>query len=213
LDPELRETRVVTVPCAAARRPVLLIHGGLAEDIGADEFWVQPGIVAAIEAGGWTVSAPDRNTTPSSWSDAAAEMAKFVGEASTVVAASNGVSVALRLAIDQPRLVSRLVLLWPATAGDDAADRSVPSSAAHLLVGETVRGVTDTELGRIEVPVAVMASEVSDLFHQRRTVERLVDLIPLAVRLDEELPESPRPDFFGRLDEFMAVLVNHLSQG
>jgi hypothetical protein len=114
------------------------------------------------------------------------------------------------MAIDQPMLVSRLVLLWPATGGDDAVDRMVPSSAAHLLAGDTVRGLSDSELGGIMVPVAVMATDVPNLFHQYRTVDRLVDLIPLAVRLDEGFPESPRPDFIGRLDEFTAVLVNHL---
>jgi len=200
----------VNVPCDTAHRRVFLIHGGLAEDIGADQFWVRPGIVAALEARGWMVVAPDWNTTPTSWSNAAAEMAELVGEASTVVAGSNGVSVALRMAIDQPRLVSRLVLLWPATAGDDAVDRMVPSSAAHLLAGETVRGVSDAELGGIKVPVALMATDVPNLFHRYRTVDRLVDLIPLAVRLDEGFPESPRPDFLGRLDEFMAVFVNYL---
>jgi pimeloyl-ACP methyl ester carboxylesterase len=182
----------------------------LAEDIGADQFWVRPGIVAALEARGWMVVAPDRNTTPTSWSNAAAEIAQFVGEACTVVAASNGVSVALRMAIDQPGLVSRLVLLWPATAGDDVVDQMVPSTAAHLLAGDTVRGVSDAELGGIMMPVAVMATDVPNLFHQYRTVDRLVDLIPLAVRLDERFPESPRPDFIGRLDEFTAVLVDHL---
>jgi pimeloyl-ACP methyl ester carboxylesterase len=200
----------VNVPLDTTRQRVLLIHGGLAEDIGADQFWVRPGIVAALQALGWIVVAPDRNTTPSSWSNAAAEIAQFVGEACTVVAASNGVSVALRMAIDQPRLVARLALLWPATAGDDAVDQMVPWSAAHLLAGDTVRGLSDAELAGIMVPVAVMATDVPNMFHQYRTVDRLVDLMPLAVRLDERFPESPSPDFIGRLDEFTAVLVNHL---
>jgi hypothetical protein len=67
-----------------------------------------------------------------------------------------------------------------------------------------------TALGFIMVPVAVMATDVPNLFHQYRTFDRLVDLLPLAVRLDERFPEAPRPDFVGRLDEFMAVLVNHI---
>ncbi len=200
----------MSVPIDTANRQLLLIHGGLAEDIGADQFWVRPGIVAALEAHGWKVVAPDRNTTPTSWSSAAAEMAELVAEASTVVAGSNGVSVALRLAIDRPELVSRLVLLWPATAGDDAVDRMVPSSAGHLLAGETVRGVSDAELGCIEVPVALMATDVTNPFHRYRTVDRLMGLIALAVCLDERFPESPRPEFAGRLDAFMAVLAHHL---
>jgi hypothetical protein len=55
-----------------------------------------------------------------------------------------------------------------------------------------------------------MATDVPNLFHHYRTVDRLVDLIPLAVRVADGFPESPRPEFIGRLDEFMAVLVNHL---
>ncbi len=114
------------------------------------------------------------------------------------------------MAIDKPALISRLVLLWPATAGEYLVDQMVPSTAAHLLAGDTVRGVSDVELGDIMVPVAVMATDVPNLFHQYRTVDRLVNLIPFAVRLDEAFPESPRPDFIGRLDDFMAVLINHL---
>lgn len=86
----------------------------------------------------------------------------------------------------------------------------IPSSAAHLPAGETVRGVSDAELGGITVPVAVMATDVPNLFHQYRTVDRLVALIPTAVRLHVGFPESQRPDFVSRLDEFIAVLLNHL---
>jgi hypothetical protein len=205
-----RQTGAVNLQPDDAARSVLLIHGGLAEDIGAERFWVRPGIAAALEALGWAVVAPNRNTTPSSWNAAAAEMAEFIEEPSIVVAGSNGVSVALRIAIDRPRLVSRLVLLWPATAGDSVVDQEVPPIAAHLLAGDTVRGITDAELGDLRVPVAVMASESANRIHQHRTVERLVELIPGAIRIDESFPESPRTDFIGRLDAFVAVLVKHL---
>ena len=63
-------------------------------------------------------------------------------------------------------------------------DQMVPFDAAQLLAGDTVRGVSDAELGGIVVPVAVMAPDVPNLFHPYRTVHRLVDLIPLAVRFD-----------------------------
>ena len=39
---------------------LLLIHGGLWEDIGADWFWRRPGILAGFERLGFTVVAPDR---------------------------------------------------------------------------------------------------------------------------------------------------------
>ena len=51
----------MNVPRDTARRRVLLIHGGIAEDVGADQFWVSPGIVAALKALDWMVVAPDRN--------------------------------------------------------------------------------------------------------------------------------------------------------
>ena len=98
------------------RPPLLVIHGGLAEDMNANRFWTTPGVLPALVDLGWHVTAPDRHTTPDSWARAAQEMARLLTERSTVVAASNGVSVGLRLAVDYPNLVHRLVLLWPATA-------------------------------------------------------------------------------------------------
>ncbi len=172
----------------------LLIHGGLGEDIGADRFWIQPGIVGALELVGANVIAPDRNTTPPTWTEAANEMAAFVREPVVVVAGSNGASVALRLAIDRPELVSKLVLLWPAAAGDRHVDDALLSTVAHLLAGDTVRGVTDDELQSICVPVAVMATDPENQLHRYRTVDRLAELIPGAIRITERFPESPRPD-------------------
>ena len=189
---------------------VLLIHGGLGEDIGADRFWVQPGIVGALESIGANVIAPDRNTTPSTWTEAADEMAAFLREPVVVVAGSNGASVGLRLAIDRPELVSKLVLLWPATAGDRVVDDALPSTVAHLLAGDTVRGVTDDELQSIRIPVAVMATEPENKVHQYRTVDRLVELIPGAIRITERFPESPRPDYAPRHDHFITVLRSHV---
>ena len=72
-------------------------------------------------------------------------MASCVDEPTAVVAGSNGVSVGLRLALDHPDLVSKLVLLWPATAGNSMVDATVPPAAKHLLPGDTVRGTTDIE--------------------------------------------------------------------
>jgi len=77
---------------------VLLIHGGLGEDIGADRFWVRPGVVAGRSALGFDALAPDRTATPVSWPGSATDLAPLLAGPSTVVAGSNGVSVALRLA-------------------------------------------------------------------------------------------------------------------
>ena len=189
---------------------VLLIHGGLGEDMGADRFWVQPGIVGALESIGANVIAPDRDTTPSTWTDAANEMSAFLREPAVVIAGSNGASVALRLAIDRPELVAQLVLLWPATAGDRVVDDALPSTVAHLLAGDAVRGVTDGELQSIRIPVAVMATDPENQVHQYRTVDRLVELIPGAIRITERFPESPRPEYAPRHDDFFTVLRSHL---
>jgi hypothetical protein len=39
------------------------------------------------------------------------------------------------------------------------------------------------------VPVAVIVTDAPNLFHLNRAVDRLVELIPLAVRLDEGFPK------------------------
>ncbi len=112
---------------------VLLIHGGLGEDMDAERFWIRPGIVAGLRAAGLAVAAPDRDTCPPSWSAAADAMAGELTAPTSVVAGSNGVSVAVRLALRHRRLVDRLVLLWPATCGDPAVDAAAPADVAHLL--------------------------------------------------------------------------------
>ena len=176
----------------------------------ANRFWTTPGVLPALVDLGWHVTAPDRNTTPDSWARAAQEMARLLTERSTVVAASNGVSVGLRLAVDYPNLVHRLVLLWPATASDPVVDQRIPSSAAHLLAGETVRGLSDHELSALSIPVAVMASRPENPIHQHRTVDRLADTIPDATVIERAFPEAPHPDFAGSLGRFIATLVEHL---
>jgi len=61
---------------------LLLIHGGLWEDIDADAFWRRPGIVAGFERLGFTVVAPDRLRRPPSWTaDAEHVLAAIPSEA------------------------------------------------------------------------------------------------------------------------------------
>ncbi len=146
-------------------RYLLLIHGGLAESMDAERFWNRPGIVGSLLRAGFVVDAPDRDTTPASWAAAADELARSITRPTTVVGGSNGVSVAVRLALQHSSLVRRLVLLWPATAGDVEVDRVVPAAAAHLLGGGTLRGVDDAELARLRLPVAVLPAEPENPAH------------------------------------------------
>jgi pimeloyl-ACP methyl ester carboxylesterase len=190
--------------------PVLLVHGGLAEDIGAERFWERPGIAPGLRAAGFVVVAPDRPTTPTSWSAAASDVAAHVREPSSVVAGSNGVTVAVRLALEHPSVVDRLVLLWPATAGDVELDARVPEPGRHLLAGETLRGVTDHELRGLAVPAAVMAADPPNAFHALATAERVVELVPRGSRIPADFPESPRPEFARRCADFVAALVPYL---
>ncbi len=189
---------------------ILLIHGGLAEKIGADRFWVEPGVVAGFTTLGFDVIAPDRNTTPPSWSDAASEIARLLDGPTTIVAGSNGASVALRLAVDHPEWVDRLVLLWPATGGDRALDAQVPDNAKHLLTGNAIRGVADAELEQIRMPVSIMASEPENPFHQHHTVDRLLELIGGSRQIVPGFPESVRPEFVDRLADFFDAVRPHL---
>jgi len=189
---------------------VLLIHGGLGEDIDADRFWVQPGVLRGLRTAGFVVTAPDRDTTPSSWNAAADAIAATLQEPTSLVAGSNGVSVAVRLALQNPRVVDRLLLLWPPTCGDLAVDATVPAAASHLLDGETMRGVTDDELAGLDVPVAVMPSDPVNRFHTRHTLDRLVELLPQTVHVFPGFPESPRPEFAAVRDAFIETLSPHL---
>jgi len=190
--------------------PVVLIHGGLGEDMDADRFWFRPGVVAGLRTAGLRVEAPDRDTAPDSWTGAADAVAVGLGAPTSVVAGSNGVSVAVRLARQHPPLVDRLVLLWPATCGDPVVDAAMPPDVAHLLVGDTLRGVSDDELAALDVPVAVMGSHPADRSHSHRTVERLLALIPRAAPMPTAFPESPRPEFAAVCAGFVATLVPYL---
>ena len=175
---------------------VLLIHGGLFEAIGPEEFWHQPGIITGLEIAGLQVVAPRRVIAPSSWSDEVEHLVASIPSLPSqwsLVSGSNGCSVAVRLAIDHAELVARLVLCWPASAGDPEVDR-LERAPAEMLRGETLRGVSDAELARISVPVTIIPSDPPNKYHQAATVHRLLSLIPGA-RSTRAFPESPRPGF------------------
>src|SRR5689334_9862693 len=102
---------------------VLLVHGGLWEDMDAERFWVRPGVVAGLRDRGFEVIAPDRLRRPSSWAaDVGRVAAALPPEPVVVVGGSNGCSVAALLAVARPDAVRALVLAWPATAGDPRVD-------------------------------------------------------------------------------------------
>ena len=201
---------------------LLLIHGGLWEDIGADWFWRRQGIVAGFERLGFTVVAPDRLRRPGSWAADAEHVLAAVpgGEPVTVVGGSFGCSVAVRLALDSPGRVSRMVLAWPASLSDQFAAIRMRASLARLgaparvlnalLGSETLPSATDAELGTVAVPVGVIPAVPPDPFHPRGAVDSLLRLLPSAT----ELPgcaEAPRPEFGPHLESFLASVAGFAS--
>ncbi|UKD50997.1 alpha/beta hydrolase [Amycolatopsis sp. FU40] len=186
---------------------LLLVHGGLADDMDADRFWTRPGITGGLRRDGRTVLVPDRLREPPDWSAEAAHLASFLpGQPVVVVAGSNGCSAAVRLALDFPRQVDRLLLAWPATAGDAAVDARAASVPRALLGGETLRGVADADLATLALPVGVLPSVPDNPFHQRRTVDALLRLVPGCTELPG-CPEPPRPGFESHVDDLLASIA------
>lgn len=196
---------------------LLLIHGGLWEDISADWFWRRPGILAGFERLGFTVVAPDRLRRPASWAaDAEHVLTAVPGRPVTVMGGSFGCSVAVRLALDSPSRVERLVLAWPASLSDQFAAIRMRASLARLgaparvlnalLGSETLPGATDAELGTIAAPVGVIPAVPPDPFHSRGTVDSLLRLLPSATELPG-CPAAPRPEFPTHLEPFLATVV------
>jgi len=185
---------------------MVLVHGGLWEDMDAERFWVRTGVVAGLTAAGVQVAAPDRLPRPESWTEEVRHLRTLLPQRPvTLVAGSNGCSVAARLAVDDPGRVLRLVLAWPATAGDPQVDAWTLEQGAPegMLTGQTLRGLADAELAGLRMPVAVLPAPAGP-FHQRRTADALLRLVPGAVPLPAS-PEPPRPDF--RPDDLVATLA------
>jgi pimeloyl-ACP methyl ester carboxylesterase len=197
---------------------LLLIHGGLWEDIGADWFWRRPGVITGLERLGFTVVAPDRLRRPASWAADAEHVLAAVPDRRpvTVLGGSFGCSVAVRLAIDSPGRVERLVVAWPASLGDQFAAIRVRASLARLgaqprvlnalLGSETLPSATDAELGTIAAPAGVIPAVPPDPFHPRGTVDSLLRLLPSAAELPG-CPEAPRPEFPPHLESFLASVA------
>ena len=193
-------------------RGVVLIHGGLYEPIGPEEFWHRPGIVEGLEAAGLRVIAPARLATPDSWAEEVEHLLPSIALADrgrksrwAVVGGSNGCSLAIRIAIDHRDIFDRIVLCWPATANDPLVDQESPAPK-EMILGETLRGVTDSELATIALPVEIIPSNPSNRYHRAETVSRLGSLIPGA-RIAPGFPESPHPAFREHREAFVASLV------
>jgi pimeloyl-ACP methyl ester carboxylesterase len=184
---------------------IVLVHGGLWEDMDAERFWVRPGVVAALEERGMEVVAPDRAVRAGSWAEEVEHLLPLLPDGPvTLVGGSNGCSVVARIAVERPARVNRLVLAWPATAHDARVDawtleQGVPPG---MLAGDTLRGLADAELAGLRMPVAVVPA-LGGPFHQRHTADALLALIPGATEL-AGAPESPRPEFRPYLDGFVA---------
>ena len=166
--------------------------------------------------------APNRLHRPPSWDAEVEHLAPVLpGHPVSVLAGSNGCSVAVRLALAFPDRIARLLLAWPATAGDPtvdsrtrigltglgASDRNVRA----LLDGQTLRGVADDELAALKMPITVLPSVPENPFHQRRTVDALRRLQPDSDELPG-CPEPPRPDFGPHLAQFLASATKAISR-
>jgi pimeloyl-ACP methyl ester carboxylesterase len=200
------------MPADDSVRSVLLIHGGLWEDIGGDWFWGRTGVSEALTRRGLTVIAPDRLRRGTSWAAEAAHIASaplLPDGPLTVVGGSFGCAVAVRLALDFPERVGRLVLAWPASTADQFAAVRFRSGVARLgatpavldaLFGTgTLPSATDAELGTLSVPVGILPSVPSNPLHPRAAADALLRLLPSAVELPG-CPEPPRPAFAPHLE-------------
>ncbi|WP_043842823.1 alpha/beta fold hydrolase [Amycolatopsis taiwanensis] len=200
---------------------VFLIHGGLWDDMNADLFWTLPGVTGGIRRDGFTVLAPNRLHRPPDWDAEVEHLAAFLPERPVaVVAGSNGCSAAVRLALAFPDRIARLLLAWPATAGDSAVDSRTRAGLAALgaseqniralLDGQTLRGLADNELATLTMPVSVLPSAPENPVHQRHTVDALRRLLPDSEELPG-CPEPPRPEFPSQLDRLLTSIIQFAS--
>lgn len=196
---------------------LFLIHGGLWHETDAEHFWTHPGITEGLRARGFDVIAPDRLPQPPSWPAEATHLEHFLPDhPATVIAGSNGCSAGVRLTLTAPERIERLLLAWPATAGDPAVDirtrkdltfLGAPSRAiTPLLSGETLRGVTDEELASLALPVALLPSVPDNSTHQRHTIDALRKLLPHAAELPG-CPEPPQPTFPPYLNQVLETVT------
>lgn len=212
---------------------MLLIHGGLWEDTRADSFWRRTGVADGLERRGFTVIAPDRLRRAADWTAEARHIADAVGltgrnglgassgtgaaRGLTVVGGSFGCSAAVRLALDFPGTAGRLVLAWPASLGDQFTTIRIRAGLSRqgargpvldaLLGAGTLPGTTDTDLGTLDIPVAIVPALPPDPLHPRSAVDALLRLLPSAAELPG-CPEAPRPEFSVDREAFLDAVTN-----
>jgi pimeloyl-ACP methyl ester carboxylesterase len=206
---------------------VLLIHGGLWEDVTADWFWRRTGVIDGLERRGLVVLAPDRIRRPLNWADEVRLLAAVVakheaaGPELTVVAGSFGCAAAVRLALDVPGVCGRLVLAWPASIADQFSAIRIRAGLSRLgangktldaLLGTaTLPSATDKELRTLDLPVGVVPSVPPNQLHRRSAVDALLRLPPSAVELPG-CPEAPQPDFAPHREAFLDAVTAFASQ-
>ncbi len=198
--------------------PVVLVHGGLYEDVTPMNYWIDTGVTGALAQTTTRFIAPKRPTHPRSWKEerdvllAAIDKAGF--DQVALVGASHGCSVAARFAADFPDRVGRLMLAWPATAGDQVLDdlariviedQMNAAVANDLLAGETIRGVTDAELAGLPMPLVVFPSIPASHAYQRDTATKLVELHTDSF-LAGGSPDPLDKQFGEHVDEFLRVV-------
>lgn len=198
--------------------PVVLVHGGLYEDMTPLKYWIDTGVTEALAAASTRFIAPKRPDTPESWEEesdvllAAIDKAGF--EKVALIGASHGCSAAARLAVDHPDRVARLMLAWPATAGDQVLDdlariviedQTNVEAANALLAGETIRGVTDAEIASLDIPFVVFPSIPASHAHQRETATKLMQAQPEG-HLAGGTPDPLDKQFAEHIDEFLRLV-------
>jgi pimeloyl-ACP methyl ester carboxylesterase len=187
----------------------------------AHRLWAVPRILEGLRRNGFTVLAPNRRRRPPNWEAEVEHLsADLPGHPVALIAGSNGCSAAVRLALQLPDRITRLLLAWPATAGDPIADARTaagltslgasPAIVHALLDGQILRGTGDTEFAALRMPVSVLPSDPENLFHQRHTVDALRQLIPHSDELPG-YPEPPHPTFGSRREAFLASVTRFAS--
>ena len=114
---------------------VLLIHGGLWEDAGADWFWRRTGVIDGLAARGFTVIAPDRLRRAPSWTAEASHIASaadLADESVTVVGGSFGCAVPPNALHPRSAVDALLRLLPSAVELPGCPEPPRPGFAAHL---------------------------------------------------------------------------------
>jgi hypothetical protein len=211
---------------------LLLVHGGLWEDAGADFFWRRTGVIDGLERRGFTVIAPDRLRRATTWTAEARHLADAIsasgfsvdtpgsgprGRGLTVVGGSFGSAAAVRLALDFPGIARRLVLAWPASLGDQFTTIRLRAGLSRqgarggtldaLLGTDTLPSASDAELASLAIPVGILPAVPPTPVHPRSAVDALLRLLPLAVELPG-CPEAPRPEFPPSLRAFLDAVAD-----